>query len=389
MTRQVTDWHSWSAWLPAAGYALLVLILSLFPAPPEIKVPVLGWDKLQHALAYAVLTLLIARALGQIGCNGKRKWLLAVLVAAAWGGLLEIAQGLFTTCRNADWGDVLADAIGAGGAWLVSEMYRWRRGAAIILVATQLAGGIATTTVTADTTQPSLTRIGDEAWELVSTPLADRQAFFGTTLALGLVGVGWALDEEIRDQLGGRSSQGLRRAADWGAALGDPLLHLAAATALFGYGAAADDSGARQLAVMIGEALVLADGSTLLLKAATGRGRPDQVAENDRFHPFSFSDGYDSLPSLHTASSFAVASVLAATSEGFWTKLGVYTAATFVGFSRIVQNHHWTSDVLLGALLGEVSGRVVTANHARQGKRLVLAPQPLPGGLLLAVRGRW
>ena len=91
---------------------------------------------------------------------------------------------------------------------------------------------------------------------------------------------------------------------------------------------------------------------------------------------------------MHTSSSFALASVLAATSDSFVMKAAYYSAAAFVGFSRMYQNKHWASDVLLGAITGELCGRVVTSYHA--GKiRVALAPQIVDRGAGLALVGTW
>jgi Na+/H+ antiporter NhaA len=45
-----------------------------------------------------------------------------------------------------------------------------------------------------------------------------------------------------------------------------------------------------------------------------------------------------------------------------------YSAATAIGLSRIVQNQHWASDVLVGAALGFLSGRQVVNNYHRYSK---------------------
>jgi VanZ family protein len=101
-------------WLLAAlTWAASIACLSLIPSPPQMP-GLLGWDKLQHAGAYALLTLLIAQALRRsvLGTMGAAWWP-AGLTAVAFGGLLEILQLLMQAGRTAEWWDLLADALGA------------------------------------------------------------------------------------------------------------------------------------------------------------------------------------------------------------------------------------------------------------------------------------
>lgn len=91
--------------------ALLALLLAaitwlaLSPAPPESANT--GWDKANHALAFAALAFVSVWALWQ----RPRQWLLLVAALLAYGGFIEIAQS-FVPSRSADWNDVLADGVG-------------------------------------------------------------------------------------------------------------------------------------------------------------------------------------------------------------------------------------------------------------------------------------
>ena len=81
---------------------LAILVLALMPVVPEM--PTTGWDKSNHALAFAVLTVL--------GCRAYPKRIALVLVGAVlYGGLIEVLQS-FTGYRSAEWLDLFADAIG-------------------------------------------------------------------------------------------------------------------------------------------------------------------------------------------------------------------------------------------------------------------------------------
>lgn len=234
-----------------------------------------------------------------------------------------------------------------------------------------------------------LGRLGEEAVQVVGTPV-DRNALFGTLAAAGAVGLTYYFDDDIRTKVMGIKGKKLDRAADAGSFVGSPYLHLGVAAAVYGGGVLSGSEKYRSLGEMLGESLVLADAATLFLKEGFGRSRPFKSGDKADFKPFSFSADYDSMPSMHTASSFAMASVIARTSDSFSVKVLSYSAAGFVGFSRLYQDKHWASDVLLGAVIGELCGRVVTDFHARMGtSRLTIAPAVSPDGASLALVGKF
>jgi len=232
-------------------------------------------------------------------------------------------------------------------------------------------------------------RLGNEAVDLAVTPFRLENGNIFITLGVaGAVGLTYTFDRQIREKLTARPNRSLDKATDAGSLIGDPFLHLGLATLVYGGAILADSAKWKETGEMMGEALILADASTLILKEASGRGRPLATSSKGDFRPFGFKNDYDSLPSMHTSSSFALASVLAATTESLLMKAAYYGAATFVGFSRAYQNKHWASDVVLGAALGELCGRVVTNFHAGR-NRMALTPQAYESGAGLALAGTW
>lgn len=219
-------------------------------------------------------------------------------------------------------------------------------------------------------------RLLDESADFASTPFSVKDGnIFWTIGIAGAIGLTYAYDTDIRNNLQGNTrSRGLDKATDVGELVGNPYLHLGIAALVYGGGIAADSPKWKETGEMMLEALALADGATLLIKEGTGRGRPSVTTHKDDFKPFGFKNDYDSFPSMHTASSFAMASVLARTSDSIPVAALSYSAAAFVGFSRMYQNKHWASDVLLGAAIGELSGRIVTSFHADKKRKVALLP---------------
>lgn len=93
----------------AAILGMLVVTLSPMSGLPSTST---GWDKADHALGWMGLTLL------GLAAWPKRGALLAVGLVA-FGGLVEVLQG-FTGYRSAEWGDLLADALGVGAALVIT-----------------------------------------------------------------------------------------------------------------------------------------------------------------------------------------------------------------------------------------------------------------------------
>jgi len=238
-------------------------------------------------------------------------------------------------------------------------------------------------------TSRGIRRLANESVNMVSTPFQVENGNILMTLGIiGATSLTYVFDRDIQQKLQLNKSTGMTKATDAGTMAGDPFIHLGLAALIYGGAIAADSPKWKETGEMMGEALILADASTFVIKEAVGRGRPNTTSSKGDFNPFGFKRDFDSFPSMHTSSSFALASVLADTSETIAMKTVYYSAASFVAFSRLYQNKHWASDVIFGAALGELCGRVVTSYHA-SGKRLAIVPQTYESGVGLAMVGKW
>ena len=134
------------------------------------------------------------------------------------------------------------------------------------------------------------------------------------------------------------------------------------------------------------QAYITAAAIETALKYLTGRQRPNYydpvTGENSPtwhgpFYQFQKDkygnkpplETYTSFPSGHTTVAFAAATVFAMEyKDSKIVPFIAYSAASLIGLSRIAENQHWTSDVLIGALLGFLSGRQVVNNYHRYSK---------------------
>jgi hypothetical protein len=88
-----------------------------------------------------------------------------------------------------------------------------------------------------------------------------------------------------------------------------------------------------------------------------------------------------SFPSGHAATAFAVASVLER-HLGYRASWPALVGATYVATSRLVDDRHFLSDVLMGAGVGTAAGWTVVGTRGRSG--FVMQPVPVKGGMLIA-----
>jgi VanZ family protein len=106
-----------TAWFLVLAWTSIILVLSLVSLNEVAPAGLQGWDRLLHAGFYAVLTVLLVRALEAGGAAVRGAELGALLGALAVGGVIEWLQG--RVGRSPDVFDWLADGAGAFAALAV------------------------------------------------------------------------------------------------------------------------------------------------------------------------------------------------------------------------------------------------------------------------------
>ena len=201
------------------------------------------------------------------------------------------------------------------------------------------------------TTEP-----GDEA-SAAETPAPDFPEFhrvMGWNLTRGLfswdnllpAAIG-TLGAVMVKPIDGRVSDGFVGSAhelgDTGHVIGHPLTALVSTSALLLATPFTDNQKFRSFAFTLAQAHILDSALKYPLKAAIPRTRPN-------------GEGNNSLPSGHTSSTFAFATV-AGHYYGKKVSIPAYAAGILVAASRIENGTHFLSDVVLGAALGYIAGR--------------------------------
>lgn len=110
------------------------------------------------------------------------------------------------------------------------------------------------------------------------------------------------------------------------------------------------NQGLKIKALETGGAILLAEGSTFILKQVTHRERP-YLAYPDLINGKIQATDY-SFPSGHTSSAFATATALSLTCPKWYVIAPSFAYAGAVGYSRMYLGAHYPSDVLAGAVIG-------------------------------------
>ena len=154
------------------------------------------------------------------------------------------------------------------------------------------------------------------------------------------------------------------------------------------------------IGIHISESYAAAAVAVFVVKGIAGRARPYWVSSLNAYdfelgRGFPHREPYSSFPSGHATGSFAFAATITVEASRRWPERKVligglaYGGAFLDGVSRVYRDTHWPSDVAVGALIGTVSGILVTRHqHAHPNNRLdALARRvlfaPAPDGQLL------
>lgn len=129
------------------------------------------------------------------------------------------------------------------------------------------------------------------------------------------------------------------------------------------------------------------------LKVAVGRERPEFTDDPHRFRPINGKDRWQSFPSGHSTVAFSLAAAISEEAREPLVSVATYGTAALVGWSRIYDDRHWTSDVVAGAVLGIVTSRYAihrlhappasTDSAASGAARVTFAL--LPGGAMIRI----
>jgi membrane-associated phospholipid phosphatase len=180
-----------------------------------------------------------------------------------------------------------------------------------------------------------------------------REAAMGAAAVAGALLLDATLDRAV-PQGGGTRWEGASAALNYG---GRPQYALVLLGGAWTAGELARRSDVASAALHVTAALAAGGVANGVLKYSVGRERPSTTADPLRFRPLNGQNRWQSFPSGHTVVVFSLASAVAEEARAPWVAALAYGGAAMVGWSRVYDDKHWTSDVVGGAIVGIVAGR--------------------------------
>ncbi len=162
------------------------------------------------------------------------------------------------------------------------------------------------------------------------------------------------------------NNQWVRKSSPIITQLGSSTVNLGLIGSLYLGGILLKDDRARSTARLSLKSLMHAVVISQVLKRVFRRQRPYVDTGVDRWFNSGKGSAYQSFPSGHTTAAWSVATVIAGMyKDKPAVPVVCYSLATLAGLSRMTENKHWASDVLVGAVLGYAIGRFVLKKNIR------------------------
>lgn len=248
----------------------------------------------------------------------------------------------------------------------------------------------------------SVAQVADSTHARVSPFFAGRDALLAAGFAVGTVAL-FPLDKHLANRIQDphtQANQFLQNIATDVRLIADPG-SVIIGVGLYAVGRVGHWGRVADLGLHGTEAIAVGTVVDNAIKWTAGRARPYVVADSNP-HDFQFMRGlrkgspYSSFPSGHTLAAFAAAATVTDETTRWWPRStwyvgpAMYGGATLVALSRMYNNKHWASDVLMAAGIGTFAGRkVFWYQHSHPNNRLDrwllsadISPTP-DGGLAL------
>jgi hypothetical protein len=182
-------------------------------------------------------------------------------------------------------------------------------------------------------------------------------------------GLAFSLDPKIKEEVNYQHSPSLDKATGFGEKYGSISYAGIFAGGMYLTGKIFGNKSIATTGRMLTESVLYTGLAVSLLKYTVGRSRPYTNEGPVTMFTYSFQEANVSFPSGHTATAFAVSTVLANRIDNPIATVALYGLAGFTGYQRIYDNKHWFSDVFVGAAIGYFIGSsIVNSEENRESK---------------------
>ena len=206
----------------------------------------------------------------------------------------------------------------------------------------------------------------DDGLNIVNAPLKfSSDELYLTGAVVAFTGIAFLSDSQIKTTISNNHNVLMDKVTPFGEKYGRSVNTGVLGGGLYLAGLLLDNKDISSTGRMVVESVVYTGLTVGVLKFALGRGRPYENDGPGDFFDFSFKEEDVSFPSGHTATAFAVSTVLARKIDNVYATIGLYSLAGLTAYQRIYNNKHWFSDVFVGAALGYFIGSTI-ANSDEQ-----------------------
>jgi hypothetical protein len=195
-----------------------------------------------------------------------------------------------------------------------------------------------------------------------------RKFSAATILTAGMIAADWEIQKVFRSNQNNVTSSVAKVVEPFGNVYGLYIF-----PAIYVAGALTKQRKVESLGLQGAKSLAISTVVYTVSKKLIRRRRPDETSSPfDYALPFA-KRGYTSSPSGHSNTIFTVATALALEfKEVKWVPPALYAIATATALSRVYQNRHWGSDILMGSLLGHFVTKAVWKNNQVKSRKAVV-----------------
>ena len=182
-------------------------------------------------------------------------------------------------------------------------------------------------------------------------------------------GIAYLSDSNVKSSIDKNHSSFMNKVTPIGENYGRSLYAGIFGSGLYLTGALLNNEDISSTGRMVVESVVYSGLAVGLLKFTFSRARPYENDGPRDFFDFSFKEEDVSFPSGHTATAFAVSTVLARKINNVYATIGLYSLAGLTAYQRMYDNKHWFSDVFVGAALGYFIGNTIANSQEERDKQ--------------------